>query len=92
MSVHFVSTIAAIEGHASSVVKASTRSMVRFMMCSVHCLRSRHSHLVEVSAAFFPFLLLLGPDRQVMKFFCIQGAQRRDECVVSPVVRTVEKS
>ena len=29
---------------------------------------------------------------EVMKFLCIQGTQCRDECVISPVVRTVEKS
>ena len=51
-----------------------------------------HCALVNALLALFPVLLSLGADGEVVKLLCIQGAQRREECVVSPVVGTVENS
>ena len=51
-----------------------------------------HCALVDALLALFPVLLSLGADGEVVKLLCIQGAQRREECVVSPVVGTVENS
>ena len=48
--------------------------------------------LVDASLVFFPLFLSLGSDGHVVKFFCIQRSYRREEGVISPVVRAVEKS
>ena len=51
-----------------------------------------HCALIDAPLAFFQVLLSLGADGEVVKLVCIQRAQRREESVISPVVRTVENS
>lgn len=51
-----------------------------------------HGALVDAPLALFPLPLSLGSDGEVVKLLCIQRAQRREEGVIGPVVRTVEKS
>ena len=51
-----------------------------------------HCALIDAPLAFFQVLLSLGADGEVVKLVCIQRAQRREESVIGPVVRTVENS
>ena len=47
---------------------------------------------IDAPSVFFPLFLALGCDGHVMKFICIQRSYCREEGVIGPVVRTVEKS
>ena len=63
-----------------------------YASCGSNIVVPVHCALVDAPLALFPFLLLLGSDGDVVQLLCIQGAQRREECVIGPVVRTVENS
>lgn len=61
--------------------------------CQISALvMAAHGALVDAPLALFPLPLSLGSDGEVVKLLCIQRAQRREEGVIGPVVRTVEKS
>ena len=47
---------------------------------------------IDAPSVFFPLFLALGCDGHVMKFICIQRSYCREEGIIGPVVRTVEKS
>ena len=48
--------------------------------------------LIDAPSVFFALFLSLGCDGHVMQFVCIQRSYCREESVVSPVIRAVEKS
>ena len=54
--------------------------------------QSVHMSLIDAPSIFFPLFLSLGRDGHVMQFVCIQRSYCREEGVIGPVIRAVEKS